>query len=73
MSTWGVIAIIVGILLVAVLLRAALMGKEEKAARRELRRLRRKESNPDLSGAKNHRFNMMMDQVPGKHTLPGGP
>jgi hypothetical protein len=73
MSTWGIVAIVVGILVVAALARAALMGAEEKAARRELRRLRRKERNPDLSGAKKRRYDMMMDPVPGKHSLPGGP
>jgi hypothetical protein len=73
MSTWGIIAIVVGILVAVALLRTATMGKEERAARRELRRLRRRERNPNLSGAREHRYDMMMDQVPGKHTLPGGP
>jgi hypothetical protein len=72
MSTWGIIAIVVGVLVVVASLRVAAMGKEERAARRELRRLRRRERNPDLSGARERRYDMMMDQVPGKGTHPGG-
>jgi hypothetical protein len=73
MSTWGIIAIIVGILVVVASLLTATMGKEERAARRELRRLRRRERNPNLSGAREHRYNMLMGRIPGKDTLPGGP
>jgi hypothetical protein len=68
-----VVAIVVGILVVTALLRVALRGKDDRAARRELRQLRSKERTPNTHGAAELRHNMMMDQVPGKGTLPGGP
>jgi len=72
MNAWVVIAVVVGVLVVAAVLRAALRGKEDRAARRELRQLRWKESNPNTYGAAELRRNMQMDQRPGKDTLPGG-
>jgi len=72
MSTWVVVAVIVGVLVAVAALRVALRGKDDREARRELRRLRSKERNPDLRGAAEHRHNMLMEHVPGKDTLPGG-
>ncbi|HWL99912.1 MAG TPA: hypothetical protein VNP20_21405 [Nocardioidaceae bacterium] len=73
MSAWVVIAVIVGVLVVVAVLKVALRGKEDRAARRELRQLRSKERTPNTYGAAELRRNMQMEQMPGKHTLPGGP
>jgi signal transduction histidine kinase len=72
MSAWVVIAVVVGVVVVVAALRVALRGKEDRAARRELRQLRWKERNPDTAGAAELRRNMRMTHVPGKNTLPGG-
>jgi hypothetical protein len=72
MTTWIVIAGVVAVVLVVAGLRVLLRGKEDRLARQELRRLRRQESNPDLHGAAEHRRNMTMDPMPGKHTNPHG-
>jgi hypothetical protein len=66
-----------GIVLVAVALVAAFVmrgGKEGRAARRELRRLRAAEGrDPNTYAAAEHRRNMSIDPLPGKGTTPGGP
>ena len=72
MTTWIVVAVVVAVILVAVGLRVLLRNEEDRLARRELRRLRRQEREPDLRGASEHRHNMMMDQVPGNRTHPHG-
>lgn len=72
MSAWVVVAIVVGVVVLAVVLRFALRSKEDRAARQELRRLRSKERKPNLRAAREQRYNMLMDQVPGKDTNPGG-
>jgi hypothetical protein len=72
MNAWGIVAVIVAVVVLAVVLRTALRGKEDRAARRELRRLRSKERTPDLHGAAEQRRNMLMDHIPGRDTLPGG-
>jgi hypothetical protein len=72
MTTWIVIAVVVAVILVAAGLRVLLRSEEDRLARRELRRLRRQEREPDLRGASEHRHNMMMDQVPGNRTHPHG-
>jgi hypothetical protein len=43
MSTWGIVALVVGVSVVAVLLLRARGGKADRAARRELRALRNAE------------------------------
>jgi hypothetical protein len=73
MSGWVVVAVVIGVLVLAAMLRIALRGKDDRAASRELRRLRSKESNPDLEGAAEQRRNMYMNPMPGKNSLPGGP
>ncbi len=73
MSTWVWMAVVVGVLVVVAVLRIAFRGPEDRAARRELRRLRWKERTPNTYGAAELRRNMLMDPVPGKSTLPGGP
>lgn len=72
MMTWIVVAVVVGVVVVAAALIFLLRGKEDRAARRELRRLRSKERSPNLRGAAEHRHNMTMDQMPGRDTHPGG-
>lgn len=72
MTTLMVTAVAVIAVIAAAGLRMLLHDKEDRLARRELRRLRGKERNPDLRGAAEHRHNMMMDQMPGKHTNPRG-
>lgn len=67
-----VIAVIVGSVGVAGGVRVLLRGKEDRLARRELRRLRR-DRRPDLRGAAEHRRDMMMDPMPGKDSFPHGP
>lgn len=60
----------------ALLLVAAFVmrgGKEGRAARKELRRLRAAEGrDPNTYGAAELRRNMTMDSGPGKGTTPGG-
>jgi hypothetical protein len=73
MSTWVVMAVIVGVPVLVAVLRIALRGKADRAARRELRRLRWKERGPNTYGAAELRRNMTMDRMPGKGTTPGGP
>ena len=73
MTTWMVIAVVVALVVVVAGLRVLLRGKEDRLARQELRRLRRRERNPDLHGAAELRRNMMMEQAPGKRTHPHGP
>jgi hypothetical protein len=73
MTIWGI-----GILFVAVVLVSTLLvmrgGKDGRAARRDLRRLRAAEKRgPDTHAAAEARRNMYMNQIPGKGTLPGGP
>jgi hypothetical protein len=73
MSIW-----VAGIVLVTLVLIAALVvargGKEGRAARKQLRRLRTDEGRgPDTHGAAELRRNMYMDPLPGKGTTPGGP
>lgn len=72
MTTLMVLAVAVTAVLAAAGLRMLLRDKEDRLARRELRRLRGKERNPDLRGAAEHRYNMMMDQMPGRDTNPHG-
>ncbi len=72
MTTLIVIAVILGVLGIMGGVRVLLRGKEDRLARRELRRLRR-DRRPDLRGAAEHRRNMMMDPMPGKDSLPLGP
>ena len=72
MNAWVVIAVIVGVVVMAAALKYVLRSKEDRAASRELRQLRSKERTPNLRAAKEHRYNMMMDQIPGKDTHPGG-
>jgi hypothetical protein len=72
MSIW-----VAGIVLVTVALVVALVatrgGKEGRAARKELRRLRAAENlGPNTYAAAEVRRNMSMDSLPGKGTNPGG-
>jgi hypothetical protein len=73
MNAWGVIAVVVGVLVIVAVLRVALRGKDDRTARRELRQLRGKERSPNTYGAAELRRNMQMGPMPGKDTLPGGP
>ncbi len=73
MTTLMVIAVILGVLGVVGGARFLLRGKEDRLARRELRRLRWRERAPDLRGAAEHRRNMTMDPMPGKDGFPLGP
>jgi len=72
MNIWVTVAIVAGVVLVAALV-VAWRRKDDRADRRELRKLRWQESNPDTYGAAELRRNMWMTHVPGKGTLPGGP
>jgi hypothetical protein len=73
MNIWGIIVLFVAVVLVASLL-VVRGGKEGRAVRRELRRLRADEKRgPDTYGAAELRRNMYMNPLPGKDTTPGGP
>jgi signal transduction histidine kinase len=73
MSFWVVTAVVVGVLVVVAALRVVLRGKDDRAARRELRQLRWKERDANTHGAAELRRNMYMVPLPGKGTTPGGP
>jgi hypothetical protein len=72
MTTLIVIGAVVTVVIVTIVLRILLRDKEDRLARRELRRLRWRERKPDTRGAAEQRYNMMMDPMPGKHTHPNG-
>ncbi|HEX6356677.1 hypothetical protein [Actinophytocola sp.] len=73
MSIWGAaVVVLVGVLLVVALV-VGRGGKAGRAARRELRLLRKEEGRmPNTSAAADHRRGMMIDPVPGKDVTPGG-
>jgi hypothetical protein len=74
MGTWGIVIVVVAVVLVVSALVTLRGGKEGRAARRDLRRLRSAEKrDPNTAGAAELRHNMQMNQVPGKTTHPGGP
>jgi hypothetical protein len=73
MSTGVVIAIVAVGVLLALWLVLGRGGKEGRALRQELRRLRNEDNlGPNTAAAAEHRRNMMMDPIPGKDTMPGG-
>lgn len=73
MTTWGIIIIAVAVVLLGTTLFLLRGGREDRAARRDLRRLRNAEKRgPDTHGAAELRRNMYMEQIPGKDTNPGG-
>ncbi|GAB1510929.1 hypothetical protein JCM33774_29710 [Actinophytocola sp. KF-1] len=68
-----VVAVVAAAVVVVAGLRVLLRDKSDRLARRELRRLRWRERSPNLRAAREHRYDMMMDPMPGKHHHPHGP
>lgn len=62
------------LVVVAVIVAVVWKGKEGRALRKELRRLRSDENlGPNTYAAAELRRNMYIDPLPGKGTTPGGP
>jgi hypothetical protein len=73
MNIWGIVILVAAVVLVATLL-VMRGGRDGRALRKELRRLRNDEKcGPDTYGAAELRRNMYMDPMPGNSTTPGGP
>ncbi len=73
MSIWGIVIVVVAVVVIAALLFVLRGGREGRATRKELRRLRNDENrDPDTYSAAELRRNMYMPPMPGKDTTPGG-
>jgi hypothetical protein len=72
MSIWGIV-VVVGLAIFVAVAWFARGGKADRAARQELRQLRKAEKRiVNASAVRDRRKAMMIDPMPGRDTTPGG-